>query len=382
MRIRTDRNLRLLFASLLLWMLGVGLYEGLIPIFARQLGASAVELGVLFTVRSLALAVGFLIGWGVADRFSRRTLMLASWLIGLPVPLMLAAAPGYLWLLPGLLLYELTFFALPVIQSYVTERVPPGELAGAFSVMGTMTSVGFLVSPAVGGVIAEYAGIRVVLVVAFFLFVLSTGLIVRVEHGGPGAMPSGASRAPSIGDLRLLAPVLAVYVGVQTVILLVVPFLSPFLREARGVSLAEIGMLNSMMAVGAVILTPLAGRLADRVGLAPALAGQLGVFSLGVLATVYGPTVLLPVAATLRCRAPLSALAQAMIGARTPPAILGRAFSLAGMSSALLAAAGSFAGGYAYRANPAYPLLISSGAAVGLAILLLWRWADAPPPAS
>ncbi|MCL6641211.1 MAG: hypothetical protein K6T92_07540 [Candidatus Rokubacteria bacterium] len=94
MKIRTDRNLRLLFASLLLWMLGVGLYEGLIPIFARQLGASAVQLGSLYTVRSLGLAVGF--------------------------------------------------------------------LAGAFSVMGTMTSIGFLLSPATGGVIAEYAGIRAV----------------------------------------------------------------------------------------------------------------------------------------------------------------------------------------------------------------------------
>jgi MFS family permease len=228
-------------------------------------------------------------------------------------------------------------------------------------------------------VIAEYAGIRVVLVVAFCLFVLSTVLVVRVEHGGPGAMPSGASRRPSIADLRLLAPVLVVYVWVQTVILVVVPFLSPFLREARGVSLAEIGALNSMMAVGAVALTPLAGRLADRVGLAPALAGQLGVFSVGMLATLYGPTALLPAAATLRCRAPLNALAQAMIGARTPSEILGRAFSLAGMCSALLAAAGSFAGGYAYRANPASPLLISLGAAVGLALWLLWRWMAGTP---
>jgi MFS family permease len=368
-----DRNLRLLFGSLLLWMFGVALYEGLIPIYARQLGASPVELGTLFTIKYLGLAAGFLVGWLVADRMNRRTIMFASWFLGLPVPLLLAIAPTYLWLLPGMLLYELTFFALPALNAYVAERVPSRELASAFAAMGAITSVGFLVSPAVGGVIADRWSIRLVLLIAFGLFILSTLLVLRMERGGPGTIPAASSERPGWRDLAPVVPALLVHVGVNVVFLVTVPFLPPFLREVRGISLSEIGVLASFQALGAVLLTPVAGRLGDRLGLTPTLIGQLGAHASGVLLTAYGPGALLAPAAALRCRAPLSTLSQSMIAATAQPAFLGRMFALAGMLAAGLSAAGSFVGGFAYRANPVYPLLLSVTVAVVIAAALCLR---------
>jgi MFS family permease len=374
-----DRNLRRLYSSLFLWMVGVGLYDQLIPIFARQLGASAVQLGTLFTLRHIGLAAGFMVGWAAADRFNRRTVMLASWMLGAPVPLLLAAAPGYLWLLPGLLLYELTYFGQPAIHAYVTERVPPSELASAFGMMGTITSMGFLVSPAMGGFVADRWGIRATLLVGFVMFLASTALILRLQHTGAGAVPQQGARALSWDQIRPLAPALATYAALHLVVLIPVPFMTPFLREARGVSLSAIGFLGSMVALGAVLLTPVAGRLGDRLGVGPTTAGQLTVFAAGVLLTVFGPAALLPVAAMLRCRSPLHTLAHAMVGAAAEPPILGRAFAIAGMLSALAAAAGSFVGGFAYRADPSYPLLMSVGVGVAMAAVLLWRRPIAGP---
>jgi MFS family permease len=367
----SDRNLRLLFIALLLWMVGVALYDQLIPIYARQLGATSVELGTLFTLQNLTLAAGFLIGWAVADRLSRRTLILVSWVIGVPVPLMLAAAPGYLWLLPGLLLYQITFFGLPAINAYVTQRVRPSELASAFSVMGTISSLGYLVSPTIGGMIADRWSIRTVLVIAFVLFSVSSILIIRLEHGGPGTMPAAASRALSPGQVRPILPAIWIYTGVIFVVQITVPYVTPFLREVRNLSLSEIGFLGSMQALGAVLLTPLVGRLGDRIGLLPTLSMHLVVFLTGMVATVYGPAALLPVVTAMRCRAPLSALGQAYIGARSPTEMVGRAFALAGIMSAVLSAAGVFVGGFAYRMNPAYPLLISVGASLAIAAALV-----------
>ncbi len=372
MSVRTDPNLRLLFAALLLWMLGVALYDQLIPIYARQLGATPVQLGTLFTLRNLTLATGFLIGWALADRFSRRTVILVSWIAGVPVPLMLIAAKSYLWLLPGLLLYELTYFGLPAINAYVTQRVPPKELASAFSVMGTISSMGFLVSPTLGGLIADRWGIPAVFVLAFVLFFLSSILIVRLRHGGPGTMPASGPRTIAWPQVRPIVPAIWIYAGLIFVVQITVPFVTPFLREARGLSLSEIGVLGSMQALGAVVFTPLVGRLGDRLGLPPTLAGQLGIFLAGMLMTVYGPAALLPMVAALRCRAPLNALGQAFIGARAPAEMVGRAFALGGILSAALSAAGVFVGGFAYRMDPAYPLLISSGAAVAIAATLMW----------
>lgn len=372
MALRNDRTLQLLFTSLFFWMFGIGLYEQLVPIYARQLGASAVQLGTLFTVRHMALAGGFLIGWVVVDRWSPRAAIVTSWLAAVPVPLMLAAAPNYAWLVPGLLLYEVAYFGMPSMNAFVARRVPASELASTFGAMGTITSLGFLISPTVGGMIADRFGIRITLVVAAAFYVLSSFLVLRIRWDEAGAPAQRASDGLSLDQLRGLMPVMWIFSGTILVVLITVPFATPFLREVRGLSLSQIGFLGSMVALGAVLLTPVAGRIGDRIGPIPTLAGGLVVFALGVLLTVYGPAALLPVVAILRCRSPLNTLGHALVAAKAPPAVLGRAFALAGILMAVLGAGGSFVGGYAYLVDPALPLLVSVGMAVAIAGALVW----------
>ncbi len=372
MLIRTDRNLRLLFAALFFWTFGVALYEALVPIYARQLGASAVQLGTLYTARHIALAAGYLIGIQVADRLSRRTVMVASWLLGAPVPLMLALAPTYLWLLPGLLLYEVTFFGLPVVHAYISQRVPASQLASTFGALGTTTSLSFLVGPTMGGFTADRWGIPAALWLAAGFFVVSTLLILAMRHDGERPRVHGAFQPFPWTEIRPLAPILLIHAGMQFVGLITTPFATPFLREVRGLSLSEIGFISSMQAVGGVTLTVLAGKLGDRVGIPIALAGAIIVYAAGISLIVFGPLALLPVISIFRARAPTNALGQAMIGSQAPAAIFGRAFATAGMIAALASAGGVFAGGFAYRANPGLPLLISGGLAVAIAAAVLW----------
>jgi len=373
MAVRTDRNLQLTFGSLFFWSFGIGLYDSFIPIYARQLGASPVELGTLFTLRHLALAAGFLTGWMVADRFSQRLVIGASWIASTPVPLLLAAAPSYGWLLPGLLLYEFGYFGLPAVHAYITRRVPPSELASTFGIMGTISSSGFVIAPSVGGFVADEWGIRATLLLAAVFYVMSTILMLRVRHEDVGAAAPGASPMPTRAELRPLWTPMWIYAGATLAILITNPFLSPYLREVRGMSLSEIGFQGSMVAVGGVTLTILAGRMGDRFGIVPTLAAALLVFALGILLVVVSPVALLPVFAIIRTRSPLFNLGHALIGARAPAAMVGRAFAMAGVLSALLASVGSLMGGYAYDVNPVLPLAISVGVAIALAVgLLAW----------
>jgi MFS family permease len=376
MAVRTDRNLHLLFASLFFWSFGVGLYDALLPIYARQLGASPVWLGTLYTLRHLALAAGFLTGWLVADRFHQRLVIGASWILSTPVPLLLAAAPSYGWLLPGLLLYEFGYFGLPAVHAYITRRVPPSELASTFGIMGTITSSGFVIAPTVGGFVADQWGIRATLLLAAVFYVASTILMLRVGHEGAPA-PAGASAVPTAAEMRPLWAPMWIYAGATLVILITNPFLTPYLREVRGLTLSEIGFQGSMVAVGGVTLTIVAGRLGDRFGISNTLAAALLFFALGLLMVVVAPVALLPVLAVMRTRSPLFNLGHALIGARAPAATVGRAFAMAGALSALIAAAGALVGGYAYDVNPVLPLAISVGVAVALAAGLL-AWPAAP----
>ncbi|MGQ0550806.1 MAG: MFS transporter [Armatimonadota bacterium] len=371
MALRTDRNLRFLFAALFFWSFGVGLYEGLVPIYARQLGASPVQLGTLYTLRNLALAGGFVVGWAVADRLNHRTVMVASWTTGAPVPLLLAAATSYAWLLPGLLLYEVTYFGLPAIHAYITRRVRPSDLAWTFTTLGAITSTAFLVAPSVGGLVADLWGIRATLIVAAAFYLLSTILITRVRREDVEPAAAEESRRPSREEIDPLLPVLWASAGMTLSVAIVAPFVTPFLREVRGLSLSYIGFLGSMVAVGGVVLTAIAGRIGQRLGLVPTLGGAMLVFTLGILLVVFSPVALLAVFSPLRARAPTHNLSQALIGARAPAAVLGRAFAIAGALSALVSAIGVFASGFAYRVNPALPLLLSAGIAAAVGTTLL-----------
>lgn len=372
MPLRTDRNLQLLFTAILFWTFGVGLYDGLVPIYARQLGASPVQLGTLWTARHLALATGYLIGMLVADRVSPRSVMLASWLVGTPVPLLLAAAPTYAWLLPGLLLYELTFFGLPIVHAYISQRVPASQLATTFGALGATSSLAFLVAPTIGGLIADASGIPATLRLAAAFFALSTLLILVLRRGQDRPRAAEVTPAFRWAEIRPVAPVLLIHAGIQFVMLITTPFATPFLREARGLSLSEIGFLSSMQAVGGIGLTAAAGRIGDRVGIPLALAGATLLYAAGISGIVFGPAALLPLTSIFRARAPMNSLGQAMIGSRAPAAMFGRAFAIAGVLSALMSAAGVFAGGFAYRANPGLPLLISAGLAIVVAAAVLW----------
>jgi predicted MFS family arabinose efflux permease len=258
------------------------------------------------------------------------------------------------------------------MHAYITERVPASELASTFSLLASVTSVGFVISPTLGGIIADRWGIRTTLMVGFVLFAISTALVLRMDASGPGTQPVTRAQPMSAGDLRPVLSALVIYVAVNAGVLITQPFIYPFLREARGASLSYIGVLSSAQAVGAVTLAPLAGRIADRLGAVRALAGAVYVNGAGALLTSVGPASLLPLGAALRCRAPLNSLAQAHLATQAPPAVLGRTFALAGVSSALLAAVTSFLGGFAYRADPVYPLLIAVAISAVLGPILAW----------
>ncbi len=371
MALRTDRNLQLLFAALFFWSFGVGLYEQLVPIYARQLGASPVQLGTLYTLRNLALAGGFIVGWTVADRLHHRTVMAASWITGAPVPLLLAAAPSYAWLLPGLLLYEVTYFGLPAVHAYIAQRVKASDLASTFTTLGAITSTAFLIAPTVGGLVADRWSIRATLVLAAAFYLVSTVLITRVRRDEGGPAPAEVSAAPSRRDVDPLLPALWTSAGLTLAVAITAPFITPFLREARGLSFSHIGFLGSMVAVGGVVLTAIAGRLGRQLGVERVLGGSMLVFAAGILLVVFSPVALLAVLSPLRARAPSHTLTQALIGARAPAAMLGRAFAIAGALSAFVSAGGVLASGFAYRINPALPLLLSAGIATVIALTLL-----------
>ena len=272
-----DRNHRLLMVALFIWALGEGLwYSNLRQLYLVELGAGEVQVGLALAIEAIArgslpIPAGYL-----SDRFDRRTIMLASWFLGVVGVIAVALARSWQLAVPGLVIYAMSAFAAPSLSAFALESIEDHSVPGIFDRVLTALfaayPAGLIISPAVGGLLADAFSIRTCLWISAGLFVLSTGvaLLTRptspqagaIEHSNGG--PLWRNRQFVTLCIYFLLAFMVLYVGYQ--------LLPNFLQEVRGFSYATIGLMFSLASVGTVVVNLAVGRMSPRWGFVAALA--------------------------------------------------------------------------------------------------------------
>jgi len=151
-------SLGFVFAVVLLDMLGFGIvipvFPGLIMHLARVPITTAAEyagwLGAGYAVMQFVFAP--LIG-NLSDRFGRRPVLLAS-VLALGIDYLLQAfAPNMGWLIAGRFIAGITGASYAAAYAYIADVTPPEKRAASFGLMGMAFGIGFVVGPAVGGLL-------------------------------------------------------------------------------------------------------------------------------------------------------------------------------------------------------------------------------------
>ena len=93
------RDLKFLFASIFCIGFGYGIYFYLAPLYARQLGATPVEVGIIYTVYYLTTAIVAIPGGLLADRYQLKSVIVLTWFAIVPAGLIYYLAPSW----PGLI---------------------------------------------------------------------------------------------------------------------------------------------------------------------------------------------------------------------------------------------------------------------------------------
>jgi MFS transporter, DHA1 family, tetracycline resistance protein len=149
-----------IFITVVLDMLAVGIIVPVLPSLITQFrggdAASAASIYGLFATTWAAMQFVFSPVLGsLSDRFGRRTVILLSNLgLGLDY-LLMALAPSLTWLFVGRVISGITSSSFPTAMAYVSDVTPPEERAGKFGLLGAAFAVGFIVGPAVGGVLSD-----------------------------------------------------------------------------------------------------------------------------------------------------------------------------------------------------------------------------------
>jgi DHA1 family multidrug resistance protein-like MFS transporter len=265
-----NRDLRLIFASNLVGAFGDGLYAYILPYYmAENLGASPVEVGILYAVASLATTITLLVAGILADKYDRKKIMIAGWAAWVPAPLIFAFANNWVQMLPGMVLWGF-WLGGPTTTAYVVTAADRNRLTLTFTVISSSWSLGYIFSPALGGYMAGKVGMRTVFHLAFVLYALA-GLILAFMSSQHAQTTPQKTLEKHPSSLQLLRTrklfVMSVFFAVVMFVLMMFrPFIPKFLSDAYRYGDFEIGVLGSMAFAGSAVLGILLGRLGDKLG--------------------------------------------------------------------------------------------------------------------
>jgi DHA1 family tetracycline resistance protein-like MFS transporter len=147
--------------TVLLDMVGFGLIIPVLPALIEEVGqvsladASIIGGWMFFAFSVAQFAFSPLMG-NLSDRFGRRPLLLLA-IAGLGIDYILQAfAPTLLWLFVGRAIAGFCGSSWIIANAYLTDITAPEDRAKAFGMMGAAFGVGFILGPALGGLLGEF----------------------------------------------------------------------------------------------------------------------------------------------------------------------------------------------------------------------------------
>ncbi|HEU4411451.1 MAG TPA: MFS transporter [Polyangiaceae bacterium] len=165
-----------------------------LPIFAQQLGASALGATMLSATFSACQLLATPVLGALSDRVGRKRVLVFSQL-GTFGGLVLTAVSGSVWqLYAGRAIDGFTAGNVPVAYALTADRTPPERRSEAFSILLAAFGTGLFVGPLLSGYLARF-DIRTPIFVGAALSALSVAVSWALLPGGPPASGGGGGPA-------------------------------------------------------------------------------------------------------------------------------------------------------------------------------------------
>lgn len=153
----SKRALAFIYAFVVLDVLSFGMiipvFPKLVEQFTGDTSAAAGLIGVFAASWALMQFLFSPVAGMLSDRFGRRPVLLISCTgLGLDF-LLMALAPNLWWLWVGRLISGLTMASFSTSSAYIADVTPPEKRAGAYGMLGAAFGLGFILGPAVGGIL-------------------------------------------------------------------------------------------------------------------------------------------------------------------------------------------------------------------------------------
>lgn len=203
--------MKFIFITLLIDVMGWGIIIPVMPELIAQLkGVSINEASPygawLLSVYAITQFIFAPVIGNLSDRYGRRPVLLGS-LLGFGIDyLFLALAPTYGWLFIGRIIAGVTGASFTTASAYIADISTAETRAKNFGMIGAAFGIGFVIGPAIGGLLAGL-GIRAPFYAAAILCLLNAlyGYFILPESlSKENRRPFNWKRANPLGSLSLL----------------------------------------------------------------------------------------------------------------------------------------------------------------------------------
>lgn len=269
--LQADRRLITVLSIVFVQMAGAAMILPILPLFAeREFAMPPAVITPLVSSYFLAQFFAGPILGQLSDRYGRVPLLVISQLGSAVSFVMIALAGGPAMLFAARLVDGITGGNIIVAQAYITDITPREKRTEALGYIMAVFGVGFIIGPALGGVLSAWLGARMPFVIAGLAAVVTAimSAVLLEETVGPKAVDR-FTEIPKSQRRRSLS-VSQVTTNLPLILLLVVAFVGQF----------GFGMLQSTFALfGSAVLFKGAGDQATNLGVGLLLAvigaGQL-----------------------------------------------------------------------------------------------------------
>ena len=298
--VHSARALYVLLLVVFINLVGFGLVIPLLPFYAQSLKAEPWQITALFSAYSLGqfFAEPF---WGrLSDRIGRRPVLIVTILANTASYIALAFAPN-IWVAFAIrLVGGFGSGNISTIQGYMADVTPPEKRAGRMGLLGSAFGAGFVVGPALGGLLAHpeagQIGFQIPLFVAAGMAALaSLGVFLFVvESRSPSAPDAPRPHRREALEAAKVHPVLsrvllvtlvstAAFAGMESIFGLWTHARFDWGPRQVGLCFAVIGIAS--IGQGAVT-----GRLARRFGEPRVLTTGLSIIAFSLAITPFAPS--------------------------------------------------------------------------------------------
>jgi len=255
------RALRIIFLIMLMDVVGMSIMFPVAPYIVQRYSSAALMVTMLTVIYAGAQFVAAPAFGKISDRVGRRPMLLVS-VFGSAIGYFIFGIGGALWVLfLGRLIDGITGGNISTASAYLIDISKPEERAKNFTLLGMAYGVGFILGPALGGVLGHWS-LNLPVHMAGIIFLISTAL---VYFELPESLPAGrrARNRLSLNDLNPFASVASMMIkpGLGLILLIIALFnfsfdgvnsvTGVFVKNKLGASPLTLGLL--MVSVGIAI---------------------------------------------------------------------------------------------------------------------------------